>query len=143
MNDPNWIPIDPKNLRVEQRTDTGGVQTIYAPSPYDLPDAIAIETDSIKRTLTIRFRYIENDRIKMEVVRKDVSFLIGRASGRLYGIEVVVSNPRKADVLRRAIEEGLRVVSNNAPRERKSNFRAAKDAVASTTDALVRQAAAG
>jgi hypothetical protein len=137
-----WIPIDPKVLRDYHTSRSGGVETVTAPSPYDLPDAVAVETDGGRNVVTIRFRYLEPERTDRVVIRKDITFHVGRFTQRLYAIEIAVNNVRKLDAVRRGFEDALEAIASHVPRTRKANFRAAREAVENSADELVRVAAA-
>lgn len=137
-----WIPIDPKVLREHHTSRTGGVETITAPSPYDLPDAVAVESDAARNVITVRFHYLEPERTDRVQIRKDITFHVGKSTKRLYAIEISVPNVRKLDAVRRGFEEALEAIASHVPRTRKANFRAAREAVESSADELARAAAA-
>jgi hypothetical protein len=142
MKTPTWIPIDRKQIRDYQTSHSeGGVETMFAPSPYDLPDAVAVDSDVTTGSVWIRFHYLEPERTEAYPVRKDITFYIGRHSRRLYAVEISVNNVRKIDAVRRAFQDAVSVMAANVPQHRKANFRAAREAVENSTEALVRAAA--
>ena len=134
-----WIPIDPKVLHEYHRSRSGGVETVTAPSPYDLPDAVAVETDAERNVVTIRFRYLEPERTESIAVRKDITFEVGRSTKRLYAVEISVQNVRKVDAVRRGLTVALDAIMMHVPnRARTANFRAAREAVENSADELAR-----
>lgn len=137
-----WIPIDQKALRDYHTSRVGGVETVTAPSPYDLPDAVAVESDPARNVFIVRFRYLEPERTDRVEIRKDIAFHVGHFTRRLYAVEVAVQNVRKFEALRRGLEDATDAIASHVPQQRKANFRAAREAVQSSADELVRVAAA-
>lgn len=143
MTTATWIPIDPKLIHYGTTSKSGGVETFLAPSPYDLPDAVSVESDADRGLVTIRFRYLEPERADRQMVRKDMAFYVGRYTQRLHGIEMTITNVKKIDAIKRAIQEAISVIASNIPaKARRANYRAARDVVESTADELARYAIA-
>jgi hypothetical protein len=139
MTDLAWIPVDPKRI-AGLETSGHGVQTVTAPSPYDVPDAVSVETDTERNSITIRFRYLEPEKTDAWPIRKNLIFHVGHRTRRLYAIEATTSNVRKVEALKKVLVEAMNALVANVPALRRENFKAAKRAVESKSDELVRVA---
>jgi len=136
----SWIPVDLKKISGLEASGSV-VQTLVAPSPYDVPDAISVETDPERNSIIIRFRYLEPEKTDARPVRKDLIFHVGHRTQRLYAIEAIASNVRKVDALRKVLFDAISAVAAYVPtQQRRENFKAAKRAVESKSDELVRVA---
>jgi hypothetical protein len=139
---PPWIPLDERQLDEFVTSSNAGVQTRLAPSPYDVPEAISVETDAARNTIMLRFRYLEPERTDAVKIRAGLAFHVGHRTKRLYAIEMQVTNVRKIDAIRKAIYEASQAVLHYVPGDRRVNFKLARKAVENSADELAKVATA-
>jgi len=143
-----WIPLtwgqNQLPLPGRETSVAGQVQTVKAPSPYDLPDAVGIAADTRRHTLRIFFRYLDSERTQPQIARRDLVFHVGINSGRLWQIEFNNVDPTRVESIRAALDGGLDTLEAQAPRvaKRKWNFVAAREATRSSAEQLARAAVA-
>jgi hypothetical protein len=90
MSDSISLRIDPTELRHET-TEQGGIKVITSPSPYDIPDAMVIDFDKGTKQISLNFKYLSSEPIRL-IDENGVTFGLGRNSSRLYGVTVDVQS---------------------------------------------------
>ena len=141
-----WIRVDPELSRRPLPQRTGGVEINLYLSPYDVPKFVrGFRVEKTGRFM-IEFRYISEEPVRREEPDENVAFMVGKNSGRLYGIDVNVKKlgvdavqlrMHIAQVVEKAFEKQLDRLrdAHTAPRmDRSANFEAAKEAFTQAKD---------
>lgn len=105
----SWITVDANSLQLESikhsREGAGGT-VVSRPSPLDVPEAFQIEVHPESRMVVLRFKYITNESIReLSGLTSSVQILRGKASGRIYEIQIKVPEPFNLDSLRAAVQD--------------------------------------
>jgi hypothetical protein len=114
------ILIDPKIIRdaMKRRENVRGVNITIGVSGSELPRAAtAREVDGV---LEIRFDYIGEESTRRVVLDKVITFIEGKNSGKIFGLDVLVKENqlKVVELLINKIEERKQLV----PKERGTNY---------------------
>lgn len=129
----NWLFLDLNKLSIVRKEVVNGVVAHIAPAPFDLPIAVRPSIDSEKHSLHIEIRYSTNAESHRVLTRNGVTFLLGKESGRLHGLDFAIPLDKSFDdgaknQLLENMESGLRNLMSdrrNAPRP--ENYRVLKE----------------
>jgi hypothetical protein len=118
-----------------------GVPISVSPSPYDVPEAVRSVYDESKRRFSIEFQYIGEEPLKSSDVDRGVRCLLGKNSGRLYGIDVYLDKAALEDnsaaSILKVIVPSIDALASGGGREvRKRNYGFASQAVDNEKDSL-------
>lgn len=89
-----WLQVNPDAEEFTQRRQIKGSKgkVEFLVSSYDIPDAVRGFYDEKKSQFVIEFKYIGNEPTKPQPQDNYVTFMVGKNSGRLYGIEIDVES---------------------------------------------------
>lgn len=85
----DWIPVDLSNDTKAEKTFIRGVEVELFASLYDVPEAVRGRFDQDKNRFIIEFKYVGTEKPR-DFVFEHLTYIIGEASGRLYGLEIDV-----------------------------------------------------
>ncbi|MBM4054124.1 MAG: hypothetical protein FJ264_05520 [Planctomycetes bacterium] len=143
-----WFPVNPKNVEeLTQRLPTEGskVKVEFMVSSYDIPEAVRGFYSEEKDRFIIEFKYIGNEPAKPQLQDDYVTFMVGKNSGRLYGIEIDVKTLGVEEVELRMqiskIKDEVRKTLDNLiqkpiNRLRQDNYRLTQKALSEIEDKL-------
>ena len=85
-----WFDIEQEVVNKSLDQEKRGVKVSVKLSPFDVPISANSEFDESKGLLDINFKYFDEDEKLINVPGKTtgVSFVVGKISGRLFGIRI-------------------------------------------------------
>lgn len=85
-----WFDIEQEVVNKSLDQEKRGVKVSVKLSPFDIPVSAKSEFDEIKGVLNINFKYFDEDEKSIDIPgkTKGVSFVVGKISGRLFGIKI-------------------------------------------------------
>ena len=142
-----WLQVNPDAEELTQRLQTEGskVKVEFLVSSYDIPEAVRGSYNEEKSRFVIEFKYIGNEPTKPQPQDDYVTFVVGKNSGRLYGIEIDVKALRVEEVALRMkinkIKDEVEKTLNNLiqkpiNRFRQDNYRLTQKALSEIEDKL-------
>ncbi|UJS17258.1 MAG: hypothetical protein L3J17_15300 [Candidatus Jettenia sp.] len=139
-----WLQVNPDAEEFTKRPQTKGskVKVEFLVSSYDIPEAVRGSYNKEKDRFVIEFKYIGDEPTKEQPQDNYVTFVIGKNSGRLYGIEIDVKALRVEKVeLRMKIKDEVKKTLNNLiqkpiNRLRQDNYRLTQKALSEIEDEL-------
>lgn len=139
-----WLQVNPDIEEFTERRQTEGskVKVEFLVSSYDIPGAVRGSYNKEKDRFVIEFKYIGDEPTKAQPQDNYVTFVIGKNSGRLYGIEIDVKALRVEKVeLRMKIKDEVKKTLNNLiqkpiNRLRQDNYRLTQKALSEIEDEL-------
>lgn len=142
-----WLQVNPDAEEFTKRLPTEGskVKVEFLVSSYDIPEAVRGSSLRYKNRFIIEFKYIGNEPTKPQPQDDYVTFVIGKNSGRLYGIEIDVKALRVEKIELRMkinkIKEEVKKTLNNLiqkpiNRLRQDNYRLTQKALSEIEDEL-------
>lgn len=142
-----WLQVNPDAEEFTKRLQTEGskVKVEFLVSSYDIPEAVRGFYNEDRGRFIIEFKYIGNEPTKPQPQDDYVTFVIGKNSGRLYGIEIDVKTLRVDKVELRMkinkIKDEVKKTLNNLiqkpiNRLRQDNYRLTQKALSEKEDEL-------
>jgi hypothetical protein len=138
----DWLDLDLDTETSERSQEIRGVKVELLVSPYDIPEAIRGYFHKSKERFVIEFKYIGYEPTTPKVEDRYTTLLVGKNSGRLYGIELdlnalgVESVEMRMRVAKEVHEAIDHLVNQPANPVRSENYRLVKDAISLTEDVL-------
>lgn len=109
----NWFQVDWEKLNQPRPGQIKGVEVTVYFSPYDMPEAVKGEYDTVKGRFAIRFRYLGGEEpIEYRDPDEDIQLGIGKQTQRLHEILVDVQR-LKASIVAIEMCEGPSVLEKN------------------------------
>lgn len=132
-----WLRVNPDAGEFTERRQTEGskVKVEFLVSSYDIPSAVRGSYNKEKDWFAIEFKYIGDEPTKTQPQDNYVTFVIGKNSSRLYGIEIDVKALRVEKVeLQMKIKDEVKKTLNNLiqkpiNRLRQDNYRLTQKAL--------------
>lgn len=142
-----WLQVNTNNAEeLTERPPPEGskVKVEFLVSSYDIPEAVRGSYNKEKGQFVIEFRYIGNSNEPTKPQTQDdyVTFVVGKNSSRLYGIEIDVKALKVEEVaLRVKIKDEVKKTINNLikrpiNRLRRDNYRLTQKALSEKEDEL-------
>jgi len=146
-----WLQVDTNNAEeLTKRLSPEGSSKVtveFLVSSYDIPEAVRGSYNKEKDQFVIEFRYIGNSNEPTEPQPQDdyVTFVVGKNSSRLYGIEIDVKAPKVEEVelrvkINKIKDEVKKTIDNLVQRPinrlRQDNYRLTQKALSDIEDKL-------
>lgn len=99
-------------------------------SPFDVPEAVGAELDQNKHEFTLKFRYIGDEATRCHEGLDELTYEIGKNSGRIYSISIKLEKlpHQQGAFLENALLNALHELEKKHPRS-KQNYEAAEETI--------------
>lgn len=126
-----WVEVASPEL-VEELHEGQSIVIYVSTSPYDIPLHARGAFDDTKNSISIEYRYINEEPTKIFRIDNESFALIGKNSGRIYSLEIHLSKSNIGDLslqlfADKAIDQLKKIVKTEAPRKR--NYTLAKNVI--------------
>lgn len=137
-----WLQVDLDTETPEDRQLIRGVKVKLLVSPYDIPEAVRGFYDEQKHRFVIEFRYIGDEPTELQPQDRHITLVVGKNSGRLYGIEIDVDTLKvevvglRMEIIKEVNEALDNLVQKSISPSRRDNYRLTKDAISARQEQL-------
>ena len=132
-----WTPVDPKLFPAQLGVRTIQLNVTLSVSPYDVPRAVKGGYDKKKKRFVVEFQYIEEEPLTRKRHDSEITALVGKNSGRLFGLEIDVEKAGASQVELNVITNAIEVTGRDFP-QREINYALAKAALSNHSEILIR-----